>query len=276
MNLVLQNDWGIGDELLLSAVAREIVRAFPGHGAWIRSRHGFRFPAYVRRDPVPADAKVVDTVYQNPTLYSPRCHSPFPGHLVQQMLDKVACDTGIRVLAADVRPELDLPAMERSPRTVILHTRPNPRLSSKDWGTERWRALAALLREQDVQLLQVGGKDEPAIETAEDLRGLPVAELPEVFARATSVVCVVGLLMHLAEATLTPAVVIYGGRETPAIDGYPDQIHLSSGPLSCRGRWGCHLGPDLECPHGMTCMELITPELVARDVLSTLDSRICL
>jgi len=49
---LLQNDWGIGDELLLSAVAREMVRAFPGTKVWIRSRHGFRFPTYVQREPV--------------------------------------------------------------------------------------------------------------------------------------------------------------------------------------------------------------------------------
>ncbi len=276
-NLILQNNWGIGDELLLSAVAREIIRAYPETEIWIRSRHGFRFPKYVRRDPPPSDAQIVETIYQNPTLYGPRPHSPFPGHLVQQMLDKVALDTGLRIQAIDVRPELDLPvAQERAPRTVILHTQANPRLSSKDWGLDRWRELAALLRQEDVQLLQVGGRNEPALEGAEDLRGLPVSELPEVFCRASSVVCVVGLLMHLAEATKTPAVVIYGGRETPAIDGYPDQVHLSSEPLPCRGRWGCHLGPDLTCPHHMKCMESITPRLVARQVLSMLETGVCL
>jgi hypothetical protein len=271
-NYVLQNDWGIGDELLLSAVARELVRGFPDAGIWIRSRHGFRFPKYVRRDPVADDARAVTTIYQNPTLYGPASHSPFPGHLVQQMLDKVALDTGLQVIASDVRPELELPTGEtRSPRTVILHARPNPRLFSKDWGIERWCGLTKILSAAGVRLIQVGGTEEPTLPEAEDLRGLPVRELPTLFCRASAVVCVTGLLMHLAEATKTPAVVIYGGRETPAIDGYPDQIHLSSGPLPCRGRWGCHLGADVTCTHGMKCMERITAELVARQVLSTLE-----
>lgn len=271
-NFVLQNDWGIGDELLLSAVARELLVAYPQAGVWIRSRHGFRFPKYVRRDPIPSDARIVNTIYQNPTLYGPAAHSPFPGHLVQQMLDKVALDTGLQVQATDVRPELDLPTdLRREPRTVILHTRPNPRLTSKDWGLGRWKSLAGLLAASDVRLIQVGSKDEPALPEAEDRRGLPVTELPALFCRVSAVVCVAGLLMHLAEATNTPAVVLYGGREHPAIDGYADQTHLSSEPLTCRGRWGCHLGADISCPHGMKCMERITPELVARQVLSTID-----
>jgi hypothetical protein len=269
---LLQNDWGIGDELLLSAVAREIVRVHPGTEVWIRSRHGFRFPTYVQRVPTSRDVTTIETIYQNPTLYGPGSHSPFPGHLVQQMLDKFTLETKLDVRAADVRPELDYgrPA-RREKRTLILHSRPNPRLTSKDWGLGRWEKLTKLLRAAGVTMWQVGGTDEPRLEGTQDLRGTPPSELPEVFAKASAVVCVVGFLMHLAEATGTPAVVIYGGRESPAIDGYPDQIHLSSEPLPCRGRWGCHLGPDLNCPHGMKCMEHITPELVAGEILSVLD-----
>jgi hypothetical protein len=268
---VLQNDWGMGDELLLSAVAREIIRAHPGTEIWIRSRFGFRFPKYVRRDPPPQEVRSVETIYQNPTLYGPNAHSPFPGHLVQQMLDKFALDTGLKVKALDLRPELEIPPPEhRMDPSVILHSRPNPRLSSKDWGLRRWEKLAELLHAGGVRVRQVGGREEPLLPKAEDLRGLPANELPGIFVQSSAVVCVVGLLMHLAEAARTPAVVIYGGREHPAIDGYPDQVHLSSQPLPCRGRWGCHLGPDLDCPHGMKCMEHISPELVAREVLSML------
>ncbi len=265
---LLRNEWGIGDELLLSAVAREIVREHPGAQIWIRSRYGFRFPPYVRSDPVPSDARAVEVIYQNPTLYGPESHSPFPGHLVQQMLDKVALDTGMKVKASDVRPELDHPkAVFRSDRTVLLHSKPNPRLSSKDWGIERWEKLTGLLKAAGIRVRQVGGREEPLLDGVEDLRGIEAADLPEIFLQSSAVICVVGFLMHLAEATRTPAIVIYGGREHPAIDGYPDQVHLSSGPLACRGRWGCHLGPDLTCPHAMKCMEQITPELVAREVL---------
>src|SRR5579862_2477302 len=252
VKLLLQNDWGIGDELLLSAVAREIVRAQPETKVWIRSRHGFRFPSYVESGAVPSGARAVETIYQNAVLYGPSFHSPFPGHLVQQMLDKVALDTGMKVTASDVRPELDVRPMRRTQEpSVVLHSGTNPRLPSKDWGLGRWEKLSGLLRTGGVRVRQVGSPSEPSLPGTEDLRGVAPASLPEVFAESWAVVCVVGFLMHLAEAVRTPAVVLYGGREHPAIDGYPDQTHLSSGPLACRGRWGCHLAPDHDCPHGM-------------------------
>jgi hypothetical protein len=269
-NFILQNDWGIGDELLLSAVAREILRAWPDVKIWIRSRYGFRFPSWVRSDPPPRDAQAVDTIYQNAVLYGPAHHSPFPGPLVQQMLDKFFLDTGLHVVARDLRPELAslaAPAPSRDPGTVVLHSRPNPRLPSKDWGMERWKALVAILHERGLILRQVGGADEPLLPHAEDFRGMPMGPLEDLVSRSSVVVCLVGFLMHLAAATRSRALVIYGGREHPAIDGYPDQVALSSGPLPCRGRWGCHLAPDVQCAHGMKCMDELTPELLAGEVM---------
>jgi hypothetical protein len=272
---VLFNEWGIGDELLLSAAARELVKAFPSVRVWIRSRFGFAFPDTARgeRRP-PFQAKWVETIYQNPVLYGPTHHSPFPGHLVQQMLDKIALDTGLKVQAKDVRPELTCDvdtAHARNCRTVVVHAKPNPRLPSKDWGLDRWKKLCEILHDNGVRILQVGEEEDPRLPNAEDLRGTPVHELPKVIGEAAAVVCLVGFLMHLAEAVRTPAIVIYGGREHPAIDGYPNQIHLSSESLACRGRWGCHLAPDIECPHGMKCMETITPALVAKKTLQLLN-----
>lgn len=270
-NLVLYNDWGIGDELLLSAVAREITRAHPSCGVWIRSRHGFRFPAFIRRDEAPTDARDVETIYQNPTMYGPERHAPFPGHLVQQMLDKVFVDTGLLVKAEDVRPALDGPRHAKPARPrVLLHSKGNPRLPSKEWGVERWGKLCEILAGRGVEILQVGAVDEPLLPRVRDHRGTPVGELQDLVAGSSLVLCLVGFLMHLAAAVGTPAVVIYGGREHPAIDGYPDQIHLGSGALDCRGRWGCHLAPDLDCPHGMRCMDGLTPELVAEEALDLL------
>jgi hypothetical protein len=266
---ILWNDWGIGDELLLSAVAREIKRTCPESQVWIRSRFGFPFPSFVSGGDPPADACPVEILYQNPSLYGPQHHSPFPGHLVQQMLDKFFVDTGILVRAKEVRPELaslSAPSAIVEPRAVVLHSRPNPRLSSKDWGLPRWQALSEILHGKGVELRQVGGADEPLLPHAKDLRAIGMRPLQELLFRSGAVVCLVGFLMHMAAA-----VVIYGGREHPAIDGYPDQVHLSSGPLPCRGRWGCHLGADVTCTEGMRCMEEIPPELVAEEVQRTLD-----
>lgn len=269
-SLVLYNEWGIGDELLLSAVARELKRAHPGIDLWVKSRYGFRFPGFVRQDPPSSKARRIEAVYQNPTMYGPENHAPFPGHLVQQMLDKVYVDTGIYVKAEDIHPVLDGARHQPGRRRVILHSRSNPRLPSKEWGVERWRSLCELLHAEQVEIVQVGAEEEPLLPYTEDRRGTPVSELHELVAEAGLVVCLVGFLMHLAAAVGTPAVVIYGGREHPAIDGYPEHTHLTSDPLPCKGRWGCHLAPDIKCSHEMRCMNSLTPKLVATEALALL------
>jgi glycogen synthase len=265
IDLVLFNDWGIGDELLLSAVAREIKRCHPQHRVWIRSRYGFDFPKYCERGSPPNSAQHVETIYQNPVLYGPSHASPFPGHLVQQMLDKVAIETGIIVKAESLTPELDgsqfRPTIDGN--FVVVHSRPNKRLPSKDWGVERWVDLCKILHQRRYRIVQVGAADDFLLPHVEDFRHLAPARVPEVIAAASLVICVVGYLMHVAAATNTPALVIFGGREHPAIDGYVGQFHLCSDALDCRGRWGCHLAPDENCSNSMKCMEHITPELVA-------------
>lgn len=272
--LVLYNDWGLGDEVLLSAVARELKHAHPQLKVWIRSRYGFAFPAYCEPGTPPPTAVNVETIYQNAALYGPQHHSPFPGHLVQQMLDKVSITTGITVRARNIRPELRPKNADitRTKNRVVFHCRPNGRLLSKDWGLERWEALCDMLGKKGVQLVQVGSKDEPKFPGVEDLRGLEPNAISDVIRSADLVICLVGFLMHLAAATNTRAIVIYGGREHPLIDGYPDHIHLGCEPLDCSGRWGCHLGADDLCSHSMRCMNNITPELVFKWAETALDS----
>jgi hypothetical protein len=190
-DIVLYNDWGIGDELLLTGVAREMKRALPGRRVWIRSRFGFTLPPFCESGSPPASAQSVEAIYQNPALYGPAHHAPFPGHLVQQMLDKVALDTGYGVVAADVRPEIVRrdPGQGRDPHAVVVHCRPNARLLSKDWGMPRWVALCELLHKRGIRLLQVGTGTEPLLPHAEDKRGLPPSEVPELIAAAGLVVC---------------------------------------------------------------------------------------
>jgi glycogen synthase len=261
-DIILYNNWGIGDELLLSAVARELRRTYSSLNIWIESRFGFSFPRFSNEIKPPPTAVRVETIYQNPVLYGPEYHNPFPGHLVQQMLDKVALETGWHVRAENCEPLVQLKHVKRreDSKRIIVHCRPNKRLPSKDWGLKRWKELCLLLSSAGWEVAQVGAIDDPFLPGAQDLRGTSVAELPDLIHQSRIVICLVGFLMHVAAAVNTPAIVIYGGREHPAIDGYPNQIHLSSNPLSCRGRWGCHLAPDKACSYEMKCMHGIEPE----------------
>lgn len=270
--LLLFNNWGIGDELLMTAVAREIKRTYPTIRIWVQSRHGFEMPNCVERSQPPVSVRQVECIYQNPVLYGPSYHSPFPGSLVQQMLDKVFIDTGLKVTAKSIVPELNLrkPEKARCGKTIAMHCRPNIRFPSKDWGLSNWAKLCDLLISNGYDVIQLGAADDPQLPGAKSMTHLKPFEIPEIVAGVSVVVCLVGFLMHVAAATGTPAIVIYGGREHPAIDGYTNHIHVSSAPLACRGRWGCNLAPDAICKFGMECMREILPD----DIFSILSSQL--
>jgi ADP-heptose:LPS heptosyltransferase len=180
------------------------------------------------------------------------------------MLNKVELETGLRVVAENTRPAIVVRQAPMRREGVIIHSRPNTRLPSKDWGLTRWERLAEILNGFGIPLIQVGAPGEGLLPHVLDKRGIAPKEVPELVAHAQLVICLVGFLMHVAAGTETPALVIYGGREHPAIDGYSGQFHLSSDALDCRGRWGCHLAPDMECPYSMRCMNDITPDMVGR------------
>jgi hypothetical protein len=68
-------------------------------------------------------------------------------------------------MGIDYRPELDLAKCAKGrDRSVVLHTKPNHLLPSKDWGIERWRKLSAVLQEAGFKIRQVGDREEPLLE----------------------------------------------------------------------------------------------------------------
>ena len=71
----------------------------------------------------------------------------------------------------------------------------------------------------------------------------------------------VSFLMHAANGLDVPAVIIYGGRETPANSGYAENENLYTA-VECSPCW-LHSSLGERCMHGMRCMQAITPAHVA-------------
>ena len=70
----------------------------------------------------------------------------------------------------------------------------------------------------------------------------------------------VSFLMHAANGLNVPAVIIYGGRETPANSGYAENENLYTA-IECSPCW-IHDSRGQVCPRHIECMERITPEEV--------------
>jgi ADP-heptose:LPS heptosyltransferase len=71
---------------------------------------------------------------------------------------------------------------------------------------------------------------------------------------------VVSFLMHAANGVDVPAVIVYGGRETPANSGYRENINLYV-KMECSPCW-LHDSHGDRCTHDLECMRRITVEHV--------------
>ena len=126
---------------------------------------------------------------------------------------------------------------------------------NKDWGGDRWVALARMMAKAGIRPVQLGG-------AGTRLMGPPVEFIETrnfrhacaVLARARAAVLTEGGLHHGAAAVGLKAVVIFGGYISPHQTGYDLHVNLFSGGTAC--------GMRTTCPHCKQAMAKITPEEV--------------
>ncbi len=253
---VCYSNGGIGDELMLTAIAAaaraaglplDIIAAYPA--LW----HGNSDPASLqtgvdrwhyasRRGWIPTT--VVHLGYQTSQ----------PLHIAEQMAQHV----GIK-LADGWRPVLHTRlATTRDPRLIVVQNScSGARYSAttKEWPQDRWQALVRRLA-GEFRIVQIGTTSDPALGSTEDLRGRTT--LHEAAGLLSGAGCFLGLesgLMHVAAATRSPAVIIYGGRTRPHETGYQFNWNLTRAP-SCAG---CSINTG--CPHELICLDIPVEEV---------------
>ena len=130
---------------------------------------------------------------------------------------------------------------------------------NKDWGFERWRALAKILDADGVgPLLQ-------CFRPGDRLLGVERQAMTTSFRQTLAVLSVCrayvgpeGGLHHGAAAVRVPAVVIMGGFISPRQTGYASHRNLFTGGEPCGSR--------VDCAHCRAAMLAITPEMVAAEL----------
>lgn len=256
---------GVGDELMLTAVVRELrQRGFPPF--WVMSRrpelyrHNPDFSAVVPVDPrVPAlarrcGARVVEPQYTR-ELPDGNVLRP-PAHILVSLMATAGITGPVKL-----KPILTLtPAEQRAAAgwagviviqpTVRSAVRPN---ELKEWWPERWQAVVDGLRTSH-RLVQIGGAADALLDGVEDCRGHSHG-LREIAAMLDQARLFVGLesgFMHLARAVDCPAVILFGGRAHPVDAGYAGNSNLFRSP-ACAPCWrynGCEI--DRQCMRDIT------------------------
>jgi hypothetical protein len=262
--MLLAHHGGIGDSILLTAVARELRRR-DVHPIWVMSQ----FPTLFERNGdveriVPWTSayegwisrvgwRVVHPEY---CVYDPdndRTSEP-AGHIISVMCQEIGI-TG----TVSRRPYLTLSDDERErgqrvPRQVAIQSSglsARFAMRTKEWFAERYQEVVTRLR-GEVDFVHVGAASDPPLEGALDLRGrTSVRETAAILSRSLCFVGQVGFLMHLARAVDCRGVIVYGGREQPRQSGYSCNENLYSA-VACSPCWLLN-----GCPYDMTCMRRI-------------------
>jgi ADP-heptose:LPS heptosyltransferase len=142
---------------------------------------------------------------------------------------------------------------------------------SKRWPMENWRSLCRVLKQNGVQLVELGQAGE-SIGEGIDLTGkTSVREAACMLHRARQLICCDSGLMHLALAAGTPAVALFGPTEPHILVRNEPLLHAVRGNAPCQGCWNISLEmkePGV-CPRGRAdCMEAISVEEAARRAMS--------
>jgi ADP-heptose:LPS heptosyltransferase len=132
---------------------------------------------------------------------------------------------------------------------------PFPMLN-REWYPHRFQELCAELR-SDVRVVQIGSSSDMKLEGAMDLRGkTTLRQTAAILANSLVFIGLVGFAMHLARAVDCRSVIIYGGREKPAITGYVANKNLYS-QVRCAPCWLRNA-----CEFNHKCMDMISVEQV--------------
>jgi hypothetical protein len=264
---------GIGDELLLTCVARELRKRMPNHRIW---QIGF-----------------ADQLLQGNPDYSlifgkehwPLRHSnllkhwrmvlrytemPATGYEVppsEHILAVLCRKAGIRG-EIELRPfchllEAEAIAGRLAPLQVTIQSVGEKThetwMNNKNWYHERFQTVVdgILKKWPDITIIQLGVASDPPLKGVWDLRGKTgLRHTAAILSQSLCFIGTSGLLVHLARSVDCHSVVIYGGREHSWQSGYTCNENLDT-LLPCAPCWLWH-----DCDFDRECMKRIAPTQV--------------
>jgi hypothetical protein len=260
---------GLGDDLLCTAPIDEWLRR-GARNIWFFTRHPALYPRYDSRvHLLPEDGRYVRlaTLLGRPVKFLSYARYDLttdqdtvpPRHIIAEMCRLAGLTGPVRI-----RPYLELVPAERR-RFAELDAciaiqagglDASVPMKNKQWPVERMADVARQLAAGH-RVVQIGSRSDPPLPGAVDLRGgTTPRETAAVLVGARLFVGLVGFPMHLARAVGCPAVIVYGGRETPELTGYACNYNISTVP-PCSPCWLRN-----RCDHDHVCMTAISAEQV--------------
>jgi hypothetical protein len=270
---IIRHRWALGDTVLMTALVRDIQRAYPGQyelqvdtnwtPIWWHNPH--IVPPQPQRSSRPL---LVNVGWGEAIKKNSRARTA-QGYELKHILAWYHYDferqTGIRVPVSDPRPELFLTAQENQRliqgRYWVVFSGGKLDITNKHWWGERYQQVVNRLHDYGLRFVQCGGTHKqtvhPPLENALNMVGKTdnVRDLFNIIQHAEGVICPVTGAMHIAAAFEKPCVVLAGGREEPWFEWYgngfeafgpgalpvrvPHKFLHTLGQLHCCDKQGC-------------------------------------
>lgn len=251
----------LGDNLLLSCLAREIKRHDPSRYVIVETC----WPELFDQNPN-VDAVSTTRVSLWPVRGRYLIQPDTRAHIIDQLMRRLPFPVSAWDRQVDLyyredpvdATRLGLPAsyLIVNPAGKQTHA-----ANRKEWGWQNFCDLRH--RFAGAPFVQIGDAGTPLLPDTIDRRGRPILESAHLVRHAEAGIFLEGGMMHVANAVRTPSVIIYGGAVRPDVSGYAMHLNLHSAP-SCSP---CFIsdGAMTGCPT-MECMRMISTEQVAAAV----------
>ncbi len=258
-SLLLKAHLSPGDTVTLTAVVRDLHRAYPGRFATAvdtTAMELWEHNPYVRNFGR-ADSSVRTIAMHYPLVNQ---SNQRPAHFLRGYTDYLEGELDLPIPTSEFRGDVYLSDAEKNSghqvRDMFGYNGPfwmifaggKYDFTAKWWSPDFYQAVVDHFRGR-IQFVQCGeaGHWHPSLKGVFNLVGkTSLRQLVRLMYHTAGVVCPVTLAMHLTAAVptktnrLRPCVVIAGGREPPHWEAYPGHQFLHTvGMLSCCGTGGC-------------------------------------
>jgi ADP-heptose:LPS heptosyltransferase len=245
---------GIGDELLVTGIARRMQQEDPTRKIMVLDKFGQPRRHFMwDNNPRIAYRKSEDNCTK--IVNGPGVRPYHTGKSAERFMFNLAYRPDIGEIFFDPS---ELEFAEHHDPQIVIQPKVKPKASpNKAWGDARWAEFIRLARAEGYDLVELGPRGTPSMVrliNTEDFR-LACA----VLARAKAYVGHESGLHHAAAAVGVPGVVIFGGYTPIEVTGYPMHRNLgASMDDACGSRQ--------QCKHCAAWMERITPEQVLNEL----------
>lgn len=243
--LVIHNNWALGDSVCLSALFRDIQRAYPGkyrlYASGTYKNVFWRNNPHVEKCPDdPGPARLVQVKYGEGIVAA---NNGLKIHFLSWFHRSFQQATGIKVPVTEPKGDIHLSPQEKDNRPEgrywVVVAGGKMDMTAKVWSVQYWQQTVDTLARLGVRVVQAGGTFnkhfQPTLNGVEQWVGKTQNERDffSLIHGAEGVICGVTAAMHIAAVFDKPCVVIAGGREAPWWEGYTNCFHDTAFGKQC-------------------------------------------